>query len=492
MNHMRNGIARKKKHQAFPAMALGIAVALFLLYPGMATAGIFGETDGSGEGVPYITLPDFTVLAKELKPAVVNISTTMVVGTGMPPGYSPFEGSPFDEFFGPFFEGLPESFETQSLGSGFIISSDGFILTNNHVVENATEITVTLESGDTYSATVIGTDSKTDLALIKIEAGTNLPTVILGDSDDLEVGEWVLAIGNPFGLSETVTAGIVSAKGRVIGSGPYDDFIQTDASINPGNSGGPLFNINGEVVGINTAIINQGQGIGFAIPVNMAKELLPQLETGRVVRGWLGVVIQEITPELAESFGLPGTDGALISDIEPGSPADKAGLRKGDVILKFNGVAITEMRELPAIVAMTPVGERATITVYRDGSMKDVIVMIGEMPDESIAGTTPSTPGGGPEVGDEDVGISVEEVTPDISQYLGLPDTDGVLVSKVDSGSFAERAGILRGDVILEINHTRIASLEEFEREMAKAKKMGRYLFLIWRNGTTVFIAINT
>ena len=492
MNHMRNDIARTKKHRGFSAVALGIAVALLLLAPGMATAGIFGETDGSGEGVPYITLPDFTVLAKELKPAVVNISTTMVVGTGMPPGYSPFEGSPFDEFFGPFFEGFPESFETQSLGSGFIISSDGFILTNNHVVENATEITVTLEDGDTYSATIIGTDPKTDLALIKIEAGTNLPTVTLGDSDDLEVGEWVVAIGNPFGLSETVTAGIVSAKGRVIGSGPYDDFIQTDASINPGNSGGPLFNINGEVIGINTAIINQGQGIGFAIPVNMAKELLPQLKKGKVVRGWLGVVIQEVTPELAESFGLPEDTGALISDIEPGSPADKAGMKKGDIILKFNGVDITEMRELPAIVAMTPVGDRAVVTVFRDGVMKDLSVVIGEMPDETMMGMTPSTPGGGPEVDDADVGISVEEVTPEISQYLGLSDTDGVLVSRVEMGSFAERAGILRGDVIREINHKKITTLDDFEREMVEAQKMGRYLFLIWRNGTTVFIAINT
>jgi serine protease Do len=492
MNERRDGISRGASSRAISALVLAMALVMLFVVALPAQAGIFGETDGTGEGVPYITLPDFTVLAKELKPAVVNISTTMVVGTGIPPGYSPFEGSPFDEFFGPFFEGFPESYETQSLGSGFIISGDGFILTNNHVVENATEITVTLEEGDTYTATVIGTDPKTDLALIKIEAGKTLPSVILGDSDDLEVGEWVIAIGNPFGLSETVTAGIVSAKGRVIGSGPYDDFIQTDASINPGNSGGPLFNIEGEVVGINTAIINQGQGIGFAIPVNMAKDLLPQLKKGKVVRGWLGVVIQEITPELAESFGLPETDGALISDIEPGSPADKAGLKKGDVILKFNGEVITEMKDLPAIVAMTPVGARATITVFRDGAMKDITVVIGEMPDETTLGSEPSTPGGGTETENADVGISVEEVTPEISQYLGLPDTDGVLISQVESGSFAERAGILRGDVIREINHKKITSLADFEREMKEAQKMGRYLFLIWRNGTTVFIAINT
>ena len=383
---------------------------------------------------------------------------------------------------------MPRSFETQSLGSGFIISQDGYILTNNHVVENASEITVILHNEKTYSAKVIGTDPKTDLALIKIDA-KGLPTVRLGDSDKLQVGEWVMAIGNPFGLAETVTAGIVSAKGRVIGSGPYDDFIQTDASINPGNSGGPLFNIRGEVVGINTAIIEQGQGLGFAIPINIARDLLSQLKKGEVVRGWLGVVIQEVTPELAQSFGLKQPTGALVSDIEPGSPADKAGIKKGDIILKFNGKEITKMKELPAIVALTPVGETVTVTILRDGKTRDVTLKVAKMPTEGTIGSAPrTTPGPGTK---SELGLAVEAITPTIAQYLGLPDTDGVIVTAVDPNSFAERAGIMKGDVIRELNRKKVKNLAEFNAEMANSNKTGRYLFLILRSGNTIFIAIN-
>ncbi len=444
---------------------------------------------GSAGEPTYITIPDFTVLARNLTPSVVNISTKMTMGGGgFPPGFSPPLGDPFGDFFNRYFGDTPRTFESQSLGSGFIISQDGYVLTNNHVVENATEITVILHNEKTYSAKVIGTDPKTDLALIKIDA-KGLPTVKLGDSDKLQVGEWVMAIGNPFGLAETVTAGIVSAKGRVIGSGPYDDFIQTDASINPGNSGGPLFNIRGEVVGINTAIIEQGQGLGFAIPINIARDLLSQLKKGEVVRGWLGVVIQEVTPELAQSFGLKEPTGALVSDIEVGSPAEKAGIRKGDIILKFNGKEITKVKELPAIVAMTPVGETVTVTILRDGKTRDVTLKVGKMPGEGmIGGTPPIKPGPGVK---SELGLAVEAITPTIAQYLGLPDTDGVIVTAVESGSFAERAGVMKGDVIRELNRKKIRNLAEFNAEMTNSGKTGRYLFLILRSGNTIFIAIN-
>jgi serine protease Do len=445
---------------------------------------------GSTNEPTYITIPDFTVLAKNLTPAVVNISTKMTMGSGnLPPGFSaPFGNEPFGDFFNRYFGDMPRTYETQSLGSGFIISADGYVLTNNHVVENATEITVILHNEKTFAAKVIGTDPKTDLALIKIEA-KGLPTLKLGDSDKLQVGEWVMAIGNPFGLAETVTAGIVSAKGRVIGSGPYDDFIQTDASINPGNSGGPLFNIRGEVVGINTAIIEQGQGLGFAIPINIARDLLSQLKKGEVIRGWLGVVIQEVTPELAQSFGLKEPTGALVSDIEVGSPAEKAGIRKGDIILKFNGKEITKMKELPTIVAMTPVGETVTVTILREGKTRDVTLKVGKMPGEgTIAGAPSTKPGPGAK---SELGLAVEAITPTISQYLGLPDTDGVIVTAVEPGSFAERAGVMKGDVIRELNRKKIKNLAEFSAEMTNSNKTGRYLFLILRSGNTIFIAIN-
>ncbi|NIW11368.1 MAG: Do family serine endopeptidase, partial [Gammaproteobacteria bacterium] len=342
-----------------------------------------------------ITNETFSQLAEKLKPAVVNISTTMVVKQqpsfrGRP---SPFgEQDPFREFWEKFFGGeMPRERETRSLGSGFIINKEGYIVTNNHVVENAREIIVTLHNEKDYKAEVIGKDKKTDLALIKIEAEEDLPVAPLGDSDKLGVGEWVLAIGNPFGLAETVTAGIVSAKGRVIGAGPYDDFIQTDASINPGNSGGPLFNFWGEVVGINTAIIAAGQGIGFAIPINMAKEILPQLkEKGRVTRGWLGVGIQGVTSQLAESFGLEEKKGALVSQVFKDGPAEKAGIKQGDIILEFDGKEIKDFGDLSRIVASTPVGKTVTIKVFRNGKVIPLQATVAEMEEPTEVARAPS------------------------------------------------------------------------------------------------------
>src|SRR5919197_206208 len=317
--------------------------------------------------IPVVQAPNFADLAEQLKPAVVNISTTQVVKgqrrmAPRTPFPSPFgERDPFEEFFERFFggEGPQREMRRRSLGSGFIITKDGYIVTNNHVVENASDIKVSLSDKEEFDAKVIGRDPKTDLALIKIEAKKDLPTAPLGDSSKLRVGEWVIAIGNPFGLGHTVTAGIVSAKGRIIGAGPYDDFIQTDAPINPGNSGGPLFNMQGEMVGINTAIVSSGQGIGFAIPINIAKPLIPQLEkTGKVTRGYLGVSIQSIAPDLAKALKLEDRQGALVAEVVPGGPAARAGIQQGDVIVAFNGKAVKDAHDLPAMAAETPVGQK--------------------------------------------------------------------------------------------------------------------------------------
>ena len=315
----------------------------------------------------------FAELVKKEKPAVVNISIIQAVQGEQLPG----RGHPFRKFFG---DVLPREFKDTSLGSGFIINPNGLILTNQHVVEKAEKILVTLSDKRQFEAKLIGVDSKTDIALIQIKNQEPLPFVKLGDSDRAEVGEWVLAIGNPFGLEQTVTVGIVSAKGRAIGSGPYDDYIQTDASINPGNSGGPLFDIRGEVIGINTAINPSGQGIGFAIPINQVKTVIGQLEKqGKVTRGWLGVMIQEFTKDLAKSFGLKKGEGALVSDVFENSPAALAGIRKGDVIVEFNGKKIGHMRDLPVVVADTPIGKQVSLKIFRDGEEQNVIVMISKM-----------------------------------------------------------------------------------------------------------------
>ena len=342
-------------------------------------------------GWASVTPDSFADLAEKLKPAVVNISTSKTVRSGgLQMFREPFgQGSPFEQFFGDdffrrFFGDIPErQFEQKSLGSGFIISEDGYIFTNNHVVEKADEILVKLSDEKEYKAKVVGTDQNIDIALLKIEPDGRLPVVTLGDSSRLRVGDWVVAIGNPFGLNQTVTAGIVSAKGRVIGAGPYDDFIQTDASINPGNSGGPLFNLAGEVVGINTAIVAQGQGIGFAIPVNMAKDVLDDLKTrGKVVRGWLGVSIQEISEDIAKNLNLKSREGALVADVFEGDPADKAGLRTGDVIVGIDGEKVKDTHDLLQKIARMRVGQKTTVQVLRNGKEMIFSVTVSERPDQ--------------------------------------------------------------------------------------------------------------
>jgi len=332
-----------------------------------------------GKAKPGMKPFSFADVVRQEKPAVVNISTTQK--NSKVEGILPENHPPLGDFFG---NALPKEFKGQNLGSGFIIKKDGLILTNNHVIDKAEKIIVRLSDEREFEAKVIGRDERTDLALIKITDPRNLSVVRMGDSDQLEVGEWVIAIGNPFGLEQTVTVGIVSAKGRAIGNGPFDDYIQTDASINPGNSGGPLFNIAGEVIGINTAINPSGQGIGFAIPINQVKKVLDQLETnGKISRGWLGVMIQELNDDLARSFHLKDKSGALISEVFKNSPAFQAGIERGDVIVEFDGRKIEHMRMLPVIVAATPIGKEIKLKMIRDGEERTLSVKIGVMEDKA-------------------------------------------------------------------------------------------------------------
>ncbi len=433
----------------------------------------------------------FADLAERLKPSVVNISTTKTVTSGgMRSLESPLRGSPFekffdgDEFFKKFFGDVPErQFKQRSLGSGFIISKGGYIFTNNHVIEQADKILVKLSNGKEYVAEVKGKDEKTDIALIKIDAKNDLPVANLGDSSKIRVGDWVVAIGNPFGLEQTVTAGIVSAKGRVIGAGPYDDFIQTDASINPGNSGGPLFNLKGEVVGINTAIIAKGQGIGFAIPIDMATKIMEQLkEKGKVVRGWLGVSVQDITEDIAKQLDIKTKEGALIADVFKGDPADKAGIKTGDVIIKIDGHEIKNTHELLKIVAGVEVGKDVTVRIIRNGKKKNLKVTVTERPEKGkIEGVIQ---------GKEYFGMTVQEITPDMADHLGMKDIYGVIVTVVKRGSPADEAQIKGEDIILQVNRTRISSLEEYLRIMSQVESEDSVLMLVRRGDMKFFTVI--
>ncbi len=435
-------------------------------------------------------LPNFVNLAKELRPAVVNISTTQKAGGGQQSVPSPFgEEDPFSEFWRRFFgEPLPRGPHRQkSLGSGFVVDREGYILTNNHVVESGDKIIVRLSDQKEFEAKLVGRDAKTDIAVIKIDADIDLSTAPLGDSDKLEVGEWVLAIGNPFGLEHSVTSGIVSAKGRNIGAGPYDNFIQTDASINPGNSGGPLINLRGEVVGINTAIFSRGGGnigIGFAIPINLVKELLPQLKSkGKVTRGWLGVVIQGVTPAIAESLGMDQARGALVANVSSDGPAQRAGVQIGDVIIEFGGKRVKVSNDLPIIVARTPVGKEVSVIVLRDGKEVKLSVAVGELKEEEVIASTK---------GKGDLGLTVQRVTPQIAESLGLERAEGVVITMVELGSPAEEAGLRRGDVILEIDRKSIRKLSDYQKAITKIKKGKGVLFLVRRGETTLFLALKT
>jgi len=438
---------------------------------------------------------NFSKLAEQARPGVVNIRTVKTVKEGGQ-AFRHFQGpfgkegpfgdrNPFEEFFGPFFKDNPHhDFKQRSLGSGFIIDKDGFIVTNNHVVQDADQIKVKLANEEEYDATIVGRDPKTDLALIKIEGPANLVPLKFGDSESLQIGSWVVAIGSPFGLEQTVTAGIVSAKGRTIGSGPYDDFIQTDASINPGNSGGPLLNMKGEVVGINTAIIASGQGIGFAIPTNMAEGIIQQLkEGGSVTRGWLGVGIQSLTPELAEYYGLDDKEGVLVTKVFEGDPADKGGIEPYDVIITIDGQNVSSGRELSRMIANMPVGKKTDITVIRKGKKKTLKVELAKRDDDEMISQKPA------ENGDE-LGFTITEVTPEAARRLGYEiEGQGVLVTKVASGGKADEAGLEEGDLIKEINHKPVEDAQSFHKAM-KNIDAGEEVQLLVRRGRGGFVVV--
>ena len=466
-------------------VGLGISGSLDWLSPSRALIG-----ESAPEGRAGNALPDFVALAKRMKPVVVNISTTQVSESrGQQEFGSPFgDDDPFNDFWRRFFGGpMPRGGpqRQRSLGSGFIIDADGSILTNNHVVENAQKIVVKLADDQEYEAKVVGRDAKTDIAIIKINAKAALTAASLGDSDHLDVGEWVVAIGNPFGLDSTVTSGIVSAKGRHIGQGPYDNFIQTDASINPGNSGGPLINLRGEVIGINTAIFSRtggNMGIGFAIPINLAKELLPQLRgKGKVTRGYLGVLIQKVTPEIAESLGMDRGYGALVANVSKDGPADKAGVKVGDVIVEFDGKEVKDSGDLPIIVARTPVDKKIRMKVLRDKKEVTLNVAVGELKDEEVVASVPEK---------GELGMTVQKLTPQLAENLGLDKTDGVVVTAVEPGSAADEAGIRRGDVIVEVDRKPVRGVEEYRKAIAGSRKGRGVLFLVRRGESTLFLAL--
>ena len=445
----------------------------------------------------------FAELATQLGPSVVNIKVTRTaegVSWNMP-GW--FEQGPFENFYRRFFEDeydqrgerrhrpghsrqrRPGHFRQHGNGSGVIISAEGQVLTNNHVVERADEVTVTLTDGHEYEAHVVGRDPKTDLAVLQVEVAESLPAATLGNSENLRVGDWVVAIGNPFGLSHTVTAGIVSGKGRIIGAGPYDDFIQTDASINPGNSGGPLFNMSGEVVGINTAMVPHGRGIGFAIPIDTAKPLIPQMvETGGVTRGYLGVSIQSISQELAEAMKLAGTHGALVGEVKADSPAAQAGLQTGDVITAFDGKPVTSAHDLPAIVAETPVGQDVAVTVQRQGEAVELGVTVGKLHTETAQA------GQSQESGRGNLGLHLRDRLAASDGGDDPASEGGVLVGRVRPGSPAAASGIRRGDVILQVDQKPVGSIADVKQVLAETDEASPLVMLVKRGAGSFYVVI--
>jgi serine protease Do len=468
-----------------------VATAAVFLFAGMLAASSFGTTRHAQAAAQYqgavSGLPSFANLAEALGPSVVNIRVTKVQKTDGP-DMPDLQNSPFGDMFKGFFGDMPQTpkeYKSSGAGSGVIINANGTILTNNHVVDGTTEIIVTLSDKQEYKARVLGRDPKTDLAVIKIDSKGPFKAAVLGDSDAARVGEWVLAIGNPFGLSNTVTSGIVSAKGRVIGAGPYDDFIQTDAPINPGNSGGPLFNMKGEVIGINTAIIPNGQGIGFAIPVSTAKALLPELSTkGTVTRGYLGVDIQNITEELVKSLNLKNDKGALVSEVVEGSPADKAGMKRGDVITLFNGKEIQDSHELASTVAATPLDKEVPLRVVRDGKEMTLRVKVSRL-DSREPGNTPAE-----ESSQGKWGLQLQDLTPELARQLGAKSEHGVVVAGVQPGSPADNVSVQRGDVILEVNRQPVKGVADMKEKIERSHTKDSLLLLIQRGGSNLYLVL--
>lgn len=445
------------KKQSIWMLSALISLLIFML-PSMATAA-----------------PDsFASIVKKERQKVVHISTSAIVKGNN------FQRNPF---FDRFFPDMPKERRQSALGSGFIISEDGYIVTNNHVVEKADKIRVTLYDEREFDAEVIGTDPRTDLALIKIE-GSDLPRVIMGDSEKLEIGDWVIAIGNPLGLDHSVTAGILSARGRdIFGGTAYGQFLQTDAAINPGNSGGPLFDVDGEVIGINTAIVAGGQGLGFAIPINLAKKVIKQLKaTGKVQRGWFGVGIQDVDRSLAESFGLPkGLRGVAITSVLDGSPADKAGIQEGDIILEVNDHPLRKATQLQQFVAETAPEETIRVKLFRNGKTIHAKVTVGLAPVRAERNHQKDR---------SKFGMELAEITPQLRERLQLKNTRGVLVVNLDQTGLAWEAGLRKGDVITKVNNKVVNSLSEFQEQLKQNEKRKSIALLVQRRGQPLFIAL--
>ncbi|MDO8705099.1 MAG: DegQ family serine endoprotease [Sulfuricaulis sp.] len=461
---------------------------------------VSGSTEAPLAAAPVIsgaTPPNFVPVVKAVMPAVVNISTTRTVRSQGGDVPSQFQDDPFfHQFFGDEFAHrfqMPRERRESSLGSGVIVDSAGYLITNNHVVAKADEIKVLLNDKREFIGKVVGTDPKSDIAIVKINA-KDLPVIPWGDSDKLDVGEYVLAIGNPFGLNQTVTQGIVSAVGRAnVGIADYEDFIQTDAAINPGNSGGALVNTRGQLVGINTAIFSRSggyMGIGFAVPSNMTRAVMDSLiKSGKVVRGWLGVSIQEVTPELAKQFGMKENKGALVSEVIPSSPAVAAGIQSGDIITAFNGKTVDSPSILRNTVAQTPVDSTVKVAVLRDKKSVTLEVKISEQP-KDIAQAEGETAQGDAK-GTALAGVEVRNLTPDIARQLGLPaGTAGVVVSGVEPGSAVEEAGVQEGDVIMEINRHPVRNIVDFKHMSGKLSKKDSTLLLVNRRGRKLFLAL--
>jgi len=447
-----------------------------------ADAEPFWREDGGEEPIVPNGVPaSFADLAERVSPGVVNIATSRIVVQNAPRSLEEFFfGMPFGA--NPHFEGTPR--KVPSLGSGFVISEDGYIVTNNHVIADVDKITVIFDDETKLDATVVGRDPKTDIALIRVESDKKLFALPLGDSSAVRPGEWVVAIGNPFGLEHTVTAGIVSAKHRVIGGGNYDDYIQTDAAINPGNSGGPLLSLSGEVIGINTAINPQANTIGFAVPIDMAKAILPQLRSaGHVTRGWLGVMIQKITPELAEHLDLEDESGALVSKVVPDGPAAKAGVERYDVIVEFDDKPIEDLSALPRAVAETPVDKTVNVVVVRDGKRKTLRAKVGELEEPELSQFAHES-----KQGPAEFGLVVQDLNPELAERLGLDTAEGVLITSVEPGSPADDAQLRRGDVILEVDRSEIKDVDDLRTQLDAADDGA--LFLIRRGDSTIFVPI--
>jgi len=495
---------KRNKRQALASKLVAFFLVLIFIgvgsYPSHAAIKPFTPQQKKDIALLARTAEAFAAIVKRVKPAVVFIQVEKTIKTKPTPVF-PFP-DPFKFFFGqpgfgPFsppgfqFPTQPRQYKEIGQGSGFIISPNGYILTNNHVVAGADKITVKLADGRVFKAKVIGRDPLSDVAVIKINA-KNLPTIPLGNSDKLKVGEWVIAIGNPFGLSQTVTVGVVSAKGRSgIGINDYEDFIQTDAAINPGNSGGPLINIYGQAVGMNTAIYSKSggfMGIGFAIPINMVKIIKDQLiKYGKVTRGWLGVVIQNVTEDLAQEFGLPEPEGALISQVEKNTPASRAGLKPGDIILYYNGKKIKNIGELRNMVALTKPGTWVKIVVIRNGHEKTFRVKIGEL----SSANTHFVPRGITHKLLQELGFNVQNLTPDLAEQFGYKLGQGVLISQVKAGSPADQAGLRPGDLIMQVNRHRVHNVRQFFKALALSAKTKRFLFMVRSGQFNRFVAIS-